>query len=241
MDYKSLYERYRTIAYERANPGGLEWAAWELEPTYGKLIPSDLEARILDVGCGMGQFLYYLKTKGYHNIMGVELSPEQVEYCKRNVTDQVALTDDVVSFLSARPAYWDCIVMIHVIEHIPRKELIPVLAATHDALRPGGSLLVETGNMASATGPFLRYIDFTHEAGFTENSLRQVLHAVGFPEIQVSGRTPFIWSWRTRLFVLAQRLWQSCLRLIYRLERGWDSPPQVLSKVLIARARKPTA
>jgi SAM-dependent methyltransferase len=241
MDYNVLFQHYRTIAYERVNPGGVEGfeeAIRTTDPTYGRLLPADLEARILDVGCGMGHLLYYLKAKGYHNIMGVDVSPEQVAYCQEFVLPQAQLTPDLISFLGERPSHWDCIVMKDVIEHLPRKEIIPTLAAVHDALAKGATLLIETGNMASATGLFVRYIDFTHECGFTENSLRQVLRAVGFTEIQVMSPSPVIYSWRSRLRVLAQRLWEWCVRMVYRLELGWDAAPRVLSNLLIACARK---
>ena len=240
MDYKVLFQRYRTIAYERVNPGGVEGfeeAIRAIDPTYGRLLPVDLGARILDIGCGMGHFLYYLKAKGYHNILGVDVSPEQVAYCREFVLPQVQLTPDLVSFLGERPSHWNCIVMKDVIEHLSRKEIIPTLGAIHDALAPGGELLVETGNMASVTGLFVRYIDFTHECGFTENSLRQVLRAVGFSEIQVMSPSPVIYSWRSRLRILVQRFWQWCVRMVYRLERG-DAAPRVLSNLLIACARK---
>jgi len=240
MEYQDLFQRYRTIAYERVNPGGLEGfeeAVRTIDPTYGRLLPAIPEALILDIGCGMGHFLYYLKAKGYHNIMGVDVSPEQVAYCREFVLPQVQLTPDLVSFLRERTGHWDCIVMKDVIEHLPRKEIIPTLAAIHDALATGGQLLVETGNMASVTGLFVRYIDFTHECGFTENSLRQVLRAVGFSEIQVMSPSPVIYSWRSRIRVLVQLCWQWCVRMIYRLERG-DAAPRVLSNLLIACARK---
>lgn len=238
MENKVLYDRYRTIAYERANPVGQEEAARQLEPTYGKILPKDLGAHILDIGCGMGQFLCYLKKKGYHNLMGVDISPEQVECCKKNVIEEVELIDDIVSFLRERSGRWDCIAMLDVIEHLPRGQVIPALAAIHGALKEGGTLLLSTGNLASATGPFLRYIDFTHESGFTENSLRQVLRAVGFSKIDVMATSPAICSWRSWFLILAQKVWQACWRLVYRLERSWDSPPEVLSNTMIACAQK---
>lgn len=238
MENRVLYERYRTIAFEQANRGGPEEAARQLEPTYGNILPKDLGAHILDIGCGMGDFLYYLKKKGYHNLMGVDISPEQVEYCKKNVIEEVELVEDVSSFLGGRSDRWDCIAMLDVIEHLPRGQVIPALAAVHEALKEGGTLLLSTGNLASATGPFLRYIDFTHESGFTENSLRQVLRAVGFSKINVMAPSRVIYSWRSWFLILMQKLWQACWRLVYRLERNWDSPPGVLSNTMVARAEK---
>jgi cyclopropane fatty-acyl-phospholipid synthase-like methyltransferase len=109
-----------------------------------------LEARILYIGRGTGRFLYYLNAKDQHNIMGVEVSPEQPAHCREFALTQVQLTPDLVSFLGERPSHGDCIGMKDVIEHLPRNEIIPTLAAIHDALATGGELLMETGNMASA-------------------------------------------------------------------------------------------
>ena len=146
------------------------------------------------------------------------------------------LTSDIVSFLAERPQSWDCIILKDVIEHLPRKQVIPTLSAIYQALTPGGSVVIETGNLASPAGMFVRYIDFTHESGFTENSLRQILRAVGFSAIAMSGNSPVIYSWRSYFRTLVQRLFHLCLRLMYALDRGWNAAPKILSPLLIARA-----
>lgn len=187
-----------------------------------------------------GAVPFYLKGKGYTNLAGVEISPEQVGFCKENVVSEVFLTTDLLSFLQQHRRSWDCIIMKDVIEHIPRQEVIPILGAAFETLTPAGRLLIETGNMASFTGPFLRYIDFTHESGFTEFSLRQVLRAVGFEEIQIGGAAPPHYSWASSLvFGPARAVWKAVLRMIYRVERGPAAVPQVLDKLLVACAVKP--
>lgn len=233
-----LFEHYRTIAYGRANPFNPEDFTREMDPSFGRLLPTDRGSRILDIGCGMGQFLSYLLQKGYRNVAGVELSAEQVEFCQQKVTPSVTQVSDVVSFLSERRESWDCIVFKDVIEHLPRPQVIPTLSAIFRALAPGGMAIVETGNLASPAGWFVRYIDFTHESGFTENSLRQVLRAVGFTEIEISGNAPVVYSWRSYFRIVAQSLWHFSLRLMYSLDRGWNATPRLLSPCLIARAVK---
>jgi SAM-dependent methyltransferase len=233
-----LYEHYRTIAYERANPFHPEYFIRDLDPSFAKLLPMNLNAQILDVGCGMGQFLRYLMLKGYRNLTGVELSLEQVEFCRKNGIPNVSLTTDVVTFLVDNQQRWDCIVFKDVIEHLPRKEVVPVLSAIFEALAPGGSVIIETGNLANPAGMFVRYIDFTHESGFTENSLRQILRAVGFDRITVRGNSPVIFSWRSYCRIVLQRTWYLCLKLMYSVDRGWDAAPTVLSPILIAHAVK---
>jgi len=238
--HEVLFEHYRTIAYEGANPFSPENVIRDTDPSFGKLLPANLDARILDIGCGMGHFLLYLNLKGYRNLMGVELSPEQVDFCQKNVNSNVALISDLVSFLAERPQSWECIIFKDVIEHLPRTQVIPTLSAIFEALTPGGAAVVETGNLASPAGMFVRYIDFTHESGFTENSLRQVLRAVGFSDVAIQGNSPAIYSWRSYFRIAAQRIWHQCLRLMYSLDRGWSAAPKVLSPVLIARAFRPT-
>lgn len=238
--HEVLFEHYRTIAYERANPFRPEHAIRDMDPSFGKLLPTNLDARILDIGCGMGQFLHYLNLKGYRKLMGVELSPEQVDFCQKTLHANVLLISDLVSFLAERPQSWECIIFKDVIEHLPRTQVIPTLSAIFQALVLGGVAIIETGNLASPAGIFVRYIDFTHESGFTENSLRQVLRAVGFSDIAICGNSPVIYSWRSYFRIAAQNLWHLWLRLMYSLDRGWHAAPKVLSPVLIAHAVRPT-
>lgn len=242
-NYEVLFEHYRTIAYERANPFRPEHTMRDLDPFFGKLLPKNLDAKILDIGCGMGQFLYYLNQKGYRNIAGLERSVEQADFCRENVNPNVSLTSDVVSFLAERPQYWDCITFLGVIEHLPREQVIPILSAIFQSLTPGSSVIIQTANVANPAGMFVRHIDFTHESGFTENSLRQVLRAVGFKDndIEVSGKPLGIYSWRSHFRIAAQGIWHQTLRLMYSLDRGWDAAPKILSPELLARAVRPSS
>jgi 2-polyprenyl-3-methyl-5-hydroxy-6-metoxy-1,4-benzoquinol methylase len=239
-DYGALFENYRTIAFEALNTAGFADPVRDNDPTYATLLPSDLNAKILDVGCGMGHFLKFLELKGYKNLYGVEISPEQVECCKANVTAHVVLTDSVIDHLMQQSQQWDCIVFKDVIEHVARAEVIPTLSAIFHSLRPGGLLLVETGNMASLTGTYLRHIDFTHESGFTEGSLRQVLRAVGFENVKVLPNKRPMHSWKSYALRLFQNLMHATLRFAYQLDRGWGAAPTIMSNLIIAVGLKPS-
>src|SRR5687768_8731593 len=45
-------------------------------------LPRDKAARILDFGCGFGQTMRAIATLGYTNVMGVDIEPEALAYCK---------------------------------------------------------------------------------------------------------------------------------------------------------------
>src|SRR5581483_393355 len=49
--------------------------------TLGKFLPHDVQAPILDVGCGEGALLAYFSARGYSNLAGFDLSPANVELC----------------------------------------------------------------------------------------------------------------------------------------------------------------
>src|SRR4051794_30806422 len=45
---------------------------------WGRLLPSDRQAPMLDVGCGSGGMVWWLQQRGYANAAGIDISPEQV-------------------------------------------------------------------------------------------------------------------------------------------------------------------
>ena len=80
--------------------------------------------------------------------------------------------------------------------------------------------MAKVENMASLTAISKRYDDFTHEIGFTEHSLSQVLTIAGFDEVRIRPfRTPPIGvkSWMRGT---AQTVQHAIWKLILRIEGG---------------------
>jgi SAM-dependent methyltransferase len=77
-------------------------------------------AKILDLGCGPGYFLDYMKEKGYTDLTGVSLSPEDVRMCEEK-GHTVKKYD--MSFLPQKDGYYDesvdFIFLRHSLEHSP--------------------------------------------------------------------------------------------------------------------------
>jgi 2-polyprenyl-3-methyl-5-hydroxy-6-metoxy-1,4-benzoquinol methylase len=155
--------------------------AWQ---TFGVVLPDDRSARLLMVGPGECEFEELLTNEqGYRQVEIVDISDEVVQYAKQ-LGFVATHTDDLVSFLESQPGSFDRIVLLHVLEHIPKSATIDTLRAARGALRRGGALLIEVPNMADPfNASYFRYADFTHEVGFTEESLRYVLTHAGFDTI----------------------------------------------------------
>jgi len=154
---------------------------------YGHLFPENKSAKILDIGPGYGELLELLTTYlGYTSVTTVDLSGEVVAYCNTKVPGSSFLVTNTFNYLQEHPEEFECIFLMHILEHLPKDEIIPFLKASSSALSPKGRLIIEVPNMNNPfTGLAMRYNDFTHEVGFTELSLSQVLTMTGFSNIQV--------------------------------------------------------
>jgi cyclopropane fatty-acyl-phospholipid synthase-like methyltransferase len=236
---KEIFDKYLSYGFADANLSSLEPVLSAIHLDYVDLLPEARDARILDLGCGMGHFLAYLKSRGYSNFIGVEVGAEQVRFCQQHVTENVVLVEETADFLNAHIGEFDCVVFRDVIEHLEKRRVIELLQLVHQSLRTNGFLLVETGNMSSFTGSFLLHKDFTHEVGFTEFSLRQVLRAAGFQDGLIRGnRTPTETNPNGLVRFLLQKLWHRFLRFVFWIERGGAPSPQVWTKLLIAKCAR---
>src|SRR5690349_16113862 len=89
-----LYERYVTSHFgglRSTHADALESYARHYRAVYAPLLPADKGARVLEVGCGLGHFLYFLKTQGYANHWGIDIGKEQIDHCREHITPQVSL------------------------------------------------------------------------------------------------------------------------------------------------------
>jgi cyclopropane fatty-acyl-phospholipid synthase-like methyltransferase len=172
------------------------------------LLPQDLSAQILDLGCGLGQFLYFLKVQGYINHVGIDIGTEQVEFCRQQISSQVEQVTNSETYLLARECRFDAIVAIDVLEHLEDDELYNVLMAVKAALAPGGRFIVSVPNAACVTSLVTRYGDLTHCRLFTEGSLSQLFQTIGFVDLQMLPNEKKVihsfhsrlgrWLWRQR-------------------------------------------
>lgn len=185
------------LGYSRS---GYALKAWQ---TFGSSVSVEADADILDIGPGECELIEHLRdVRGYTSVMAVDMSAEVVDLAK-SLGFAAVLSPDTVDYLSVNVASFDTILMFHVLEHVPKSVVIPLLTAARRALRPGGRLLLEVPNMGDPlNGLYYRYADFTHEVGFTVESLRYVLGQAGFAEVAV---LPQVGS-TGRLARLTQRL-----------------------------------
>jgi len=143
-------------------------------------------ARILEVGFGNGESLRYLSKLGYTDLHGWDISADCVaRAAAQGIPGSLRHVDGVAELHTGPAEAFDVIIAKDLLEHLPRESVVPFTSGLFRALKPGGVFLARLPNMANPLAVMLRYDDFTHTLGFTENSLRQVFALGGFPRESV--------------------------------------------------------
>ena len=138
--------------------------------------------RVLDIGCGNGEFLHILQAAG-HEAVGVDIDPAMVEQCRAQ--GLTAHTADVRTWLPTQAGHYDAIFSSNVIEHLDAPTVEGIVAGAYQALRPGGLLLLGTPNPESAIVHLYEYWrDPTHVRLYSRQLLEFFLHNAGFVEVQ---------------------------------------------------------
>ena len=197
---------------------------------FSKFIPKDPNTSILDIGCGSGRFLHYLKNRNYANIEGVDIGLQQVSIVK-NMGIKAAQISSISSFLTGKS--YDMITMIGTIEHLSKSTAWDDLKSIYVALKSNGIFLFMTPNMATLSASFRRYIDFTHEVGFSERSAAQIMTILGYRNIQITGDYIKLKPHPKRIaFYYANLMLRYFMRFMYIAESGTDAP-KIISKNLV--------
>lgn len=151
---------------------------------YDRFLPKSKDSKILDVGCGTGLFLYYLKHFGYKNHSGIDISKENIEFVRENITGKCEYID-MFEYLSGKENWFDMIVMNDVLEHVAKEKAIRLVELVYKSLKIKGLVLIRVPNMENPVAVYQRWADFTHSVSFTGHSLKMVLRLGGFRDIAV--------------------------------------------------------
>jgi 2-polyprenyl-3-methyl-5-hydroxy-6-metoxy-1,4-benzoquinol methylase len=180
---RSLYGK---ASLKNAKSGFVFWRSY-----FGKFLPENKGAKILDIGCGNGGFIYWLKQLGYENSFGIDISPEQVAEAKEMGISGIELAD-AKEFLKGKSGFYDAIFARDFLEHFEKGEVLEILDLAKSSLKKEGFLMGQTPNAGNIFWGRLRHGDFTHELSFTKESLNQIFSVAGFEKISVFPQRPVV-------------------------------------------------
>ncbi len=157
-------------------------------------------ARLLDVGCGLGYFLYLAKNDGW-NVFGSELNPDLVKIGTKNYGLDIQCADFEESTFP--DGYFDVITLWNVLDELlnPAGNILKI----KKILKPGGILYTRTPNavfhlFAYRIQQILRKLHLEHIIpyhtsifhifNFSKKTLKWILRDNGFSNIKIKNSWP---------------------------------------------------
>ena len=148
--------------------------------------------RVLEIGCGHGQALSFLKReRSAEFVVGVELVPAVADIARQNPDVDVVMTGDIEEIQLDFPAEsFDLIIASHVLEHV--KDPWSVTRRLEMLLARPGQFIGSLPNIRNAKVSLplvlfgkLQYqaegiLDWTHTKFFTKNTIGDLLDLSGF-------------------------------------------------------------
>lgn len=203
---------------------------------YIRFFPKDLDSKVIDIGIGRGEMLTMFKRFGYQNYLGIDISPSTVTFCS-NIGLNCVLVQNTEKYLNDHRNEFDLITLCDVLEHIDKTKIIEFTKSLYNALENGAVIIIQVPNMQTPEPSLHRYNDMTHEIGFTEHSLQQLLLLAGFTDIKFYPYEIIIG--RSLKNIVRKLIRDAYLHMVHlrRLING-DLNPKILSPVFFAVAKK---
>lgn len=155
-------DQYWDDIYER------EWDSPAREwPTKNKIIEQATSKTdvILDIACGTGSMLRYLKNQGYNDLHGTEIS----DLCVRRLREaDIAMFKSVLPTIECEENIFDVIIASQILEHIIRRK--EFMSEIKRVMKKGGQCFLFVPD--NCLGPI---DEPSHVIKFTEESLSKLL------------------------------------------------------------------
>jgi 2-polyprenyl-3-methyl-5-hydroxy-6-metoxy-1,4-benzoquinol methylase len=146
----ALRRLYQSEYYRTAEPGQQNplirigrYLVRQVLSDHDLLLGTAQRGRILDIGCGNGEFLRRMGELGWETY-GTDSSPAAVQLARR-------VAKDVRLARASEPVFddkqFDAVTMFNVFEHVP--DPVETLAEVHRILKDGGTLVLEVPNVQS--------------------------------------------------------------------------------------------
>ncbi|KAB8317534.1 methyltransferase domain-containing protein [Tolypothrix campylonemoides VB511288] len=144
----SKYDMWHEQVHGSENPLNIKLEDWHKNSL--TLSPPLQGLKILEVGCGVGDFAIYLSDKGA-DVTAVDFSPKAIELARTKAESQNKQVDFQLADAQALPFEdnsFDLIFSCECLEHVPTPQL--ALNQMYRVLKPKGKLILTTENYSNA-------------------------------------------------------------------------------------------
>jgi SAM-dependent methyltransferase len=181
-----------------------------------RFLPALVKGRLLDVGCGSGEWLASMRERGW-NVAGLDFDQDAVRIAKQSGLEVRSGTLKEQNYASKS---FDAVTLHHVIEHVP--DPVETLTECARILVNGGQLVLSTPNSASLGHRIFKEYwrglePPRHLHIFSGRSLRRVLEQAGFRNISIRPHVA------PSVIYESDLLWRGRASFTRTLKRHWPS------------------
>jgi 2-polyprenyl-3-methyl-5-hydroxy-6-metoxy-1,4-benzoquinol methylase len=167
---------------------------------YGRLLhavlPTQKDAPIYDAGCGPGLTLNILRSLGYTNLEGTDLSGDAISLAK-GLGFNANQANSIEHLAAKENGSYRCIFGVDLIEHLDKPDLLRFIQIVRSKLMPGGVLILRCPNGDSPLVGRHLFNDVTHIWTYTSTALSVILTMNKFSKMAFLDETvPFITKMR---------------------------------------------
>ncbi len=151
---------------------------------YLPLFSNALDAPVLDIGCGRGEFIELLQGSGI-KAQGIDISGSMLEQAKAKGLD--CRKGDALAFLKEQPdRSLGGIFAAQVIEHLSPGYLRDLVGEAFRVLQKGAPIVLETVNPLSIFAlSIIYFLDVTHQKPLHPEYMRFLVESCGFGEVKI--------------------------------------------------------
>ena len=142
---------------------------------------------VLEIGCGTGIFLRYLKARGFSDVTGLDSDAGLAPVLDDLDGYAIHLVDGASFIAGCADERFDRVALFDVAEHLTPAQLKDLMTAVHRVLKPGGRVVLRSPNCASPWGLKMQFDTFDHITPITANRLRELADATGFRFVTALG------------------------------------------------------
>jgi len=176
-DFYKVYDSYKVYEPQNLKPKHIR----SFDREFWRPSLCSPEMSFLEIGCGTGLFLDYLRHKGVKDYLGVEQDQHAVDAAMPEISPHIQVINVWNYLENTKPEKpFDRIILFDVLEHFSYVDGAGLLSKLASILnRQNGMITLRVPNMASPWGSMYQFGDLTHQSAYTPKSIEQLALAAG--------------------------------------------------------------